>query len=194
MKYKKREHMSLYSKYSAMKARCLRKTSPKYPHYGGRGIKICDEWKESFDSFAEWSYANGYTDEMTIERVDVNGNYCQENCKWIPMSEQAYNKTTTIWVDYHGERVALAALCKSKGVNYQSVHFRLNHMGMSVEEAIDTPIRENVTDFARKCHEHNIPIKTVKDRMRRLGWDEEKALTTPVRKMKQKSEWKTKSV
>ena len=177
---------SLYSKYNAMKARCYRKTNKQYKNYGGRGITICDEWMDAekgFDNFAIWALSHGYTDDLTIERIDVNKGYSPENCKWITRLEQAYNKTNTIWVDYHGEKVQLAILCKRLGMSYQSIHFRLKHMGMSVEEAFDTPIRENVTEFAKKCHEHNIPIKTVKDRIRKLGWDEERALTTPPRKM-----------
>ena len=182
--YRARDNRSLYSKYNAMKARCYRKAHIKYAQYGGRGITICEAWRNSFSAFAEWAYSHGYSDDMTIERINVDGNYCPENCKWIPAREQAYNKTNTIMVDYHGERISLARLCQRKGINYQSVHFRLNHMGMSVEDAIDTPFRENVTEIARKCHEHNIPIKVVKDRMHKLGWDEDRALNTPVRKIK----------
>ena len=185
-RYNRTEYKGLYSKYNAMKARCYRKTSSKYANYGARGIKICDEWIEpgiGFDNFADWALNHGYSDELTIERIDVNKGYSPDNCKWIDRSEQIYNKTNTVWVDYHGEHVQLAVLCKRMDVPYQSIHFRLNHMGMSIEEAFDTPKRENVTEFARRCHEHNIPIKIVKDRMRKLGWDEERALTTPPRKM-----------
>lgn len=148
---------------------------------------MCEEWRNSFSIFADWAYKNGYTESMTIERVDVNGNYCPENCKWIPMVEQAYNKTNTVMVDYNGERIPLAKLCSMKGVSYQSVHFRIHHMGMSAQEAIDTPFRENVTAFAKRCHEHNIPIKVVRDRIKKLGWDEARALNTPVKKIKRRA-------
>ena len=184
--YSSKNNPSLYSKYNAMKARCYRKTSSQYKNYGGRGITICDEWMDAdngFDNFADWALSHGYKDDLTIERIDVNKGYSPDNCKWIPRLEQAYNKTNTVWVDYHGEQIQLALLCKRFGISYQSIHYRLNHMGMNVEEAFDTPFRENVTEFAKKCHEHNIPIKIVKDRIRRLGWDEERALTTPPKKM-----------
>jgi len=189
-RHKISENRKLYSKYNAMKARCYRKTSPKYANYGARGITVCDEWIDidtGFDAFADWSLSHGYQDDLTLERIDVNKGYSPENCKWIDRLEQAYNKTNTLWVDYHGEHIQLSLLCKRLGVNYQSVHFRLNHMGMSVQDAVEIPKHENVTEFAMKCHEHNIPIKVVKDRIRKLGWDEERALTTPPRKMRKRT-------
>lgn len=185
-RHKISEHKGLYSKYNAMKTRCYRKSSPKYANYGARGITVCPEWMDSdngFDAFADWALSHGYQDNLTIERIDVNKGYSPDNCKWIDRLEQTYNKTNTVWVDYRGERVQLVILCNRLGINYQSIHFRLNHMNMSIEEAIETPFRENVTEFARKCHEHNISIKLVKDRIRRLGWDEERALNTPARKL-----------
>lgn len=83
-----------------IRRRCNDKTRERYyKHYGARGIKVCDEWDnpdDGFMNFYNWSMANGYKDDLTIERIDVNGNYCPENCKWIPLKEQAWNKTTTI--------------------------------------------------------------------------------------------------
>lgn len=178
------ENRGLYSKYGAMKARCNRKTHPKYKDYGGRGITICDEWLDKdtgFDAFADWALSHGYRDDLTIERIDVNGNYCPENCRWATNKEQAQNKQNTRWVEYKGERMSLPTLCEKYGLNYYTMHDRLYHIGMSVEEAVETPKRENVTEFARKCHEHGINIKTAKTRMNRFGWSEERALNTPTK-------------
>lgn len=188
-RHKISENRRLYSTLQSMKARCTRPTHGRYQYYGARGIKVCDEWvnpENGFDVFADWALSHGYTDEMTIERIDINGNYCPENCKWIPMREQARNKGTTFWVVYKGEKVSLGELCERLNLNYQTMHDRLTERGMTIEEAVERPIRENVTEFARKCHEHNIPIKIVKDRIRKLGWDEERALTTPPRICKRK--------
>lgn len=185
-RHKISEYKGLYSKYNAMKARCYRKSSLKYANYGARGITVCAEWMDpntGFDTFADWALSHGYRDDLTLERVNVNKGYSPDNCKWIDRLDQTYNKTNTIWVDYRGEHVQLSILCNRLGLNYHSVHFRLYHMKMSIEEAVETPFRENVTEFAKKCHEHNIPIKVVKDRMRKLGWDEERALNTPARKL-----------
>ena len=183
------ENKGLYSKYGAMKSRCLRKSHAKYKDYGGRGITICDEWLDKdtgFDAFADWALSHGYQDDLSIDRIDVDGNYCPENCRWATNKEQARNKQNTIWVDYHGERVTLAKLCEDKGKDYHMVLYRLQYMGMNADEAIDTPSAKERYTLADKCREHGLPYGVVKDRIHKLGWDEERALNTPARKMNRK--------
>lgn len=85
---------SLYNSWQGMKGRCLRKTCPKYPRYGGRGISICSEWIE-FKGFLEWALKNGWKEGYSIDRIDNNGNYCPENCRWVSMSENSRKKSTT---------------------------------------------------------------------------------------------------
>lgn len=75
-----------------MIGRCYYPCYQRYNAYGGRGIEVCEEWVEDRTKFFEWALNNGYEDNLTIERIDVNGNYCPENCKWIPMHEQYKNK------------------------------------------------------------------------------------------------------
>lgn len=87
----------LYRVYKGMRDRCYYPNSDRYNAYGGRGIRICKEWLEDKNKFFEWALQNGYRDDLTIERIDVNGDYCPENCKWIPMSEQYKNKQS----NYH---------------------------------------------------------------------------------------------
>lgn len=186
-RYKPREHKNLWLKYCVMKRRCYSKKFIKYPDYGGRGIKICDEWLESFDNFAEWAYANGYKPGLTIERKDVNGNYCPENCTFIPIGDQAKNKRNTIWVDYEGERIQLSILCKRENVNYDMVRYRMNDMGWTAEKAIKEPSAKERVSLAEKCRQHNISRSIVKDRINKLGWNEERALTTPPRHCRRKN-------
>lgn len=83
----------IYNIWRNMKGRCYNPKSYKnYKHYGGRGIKVCDEWLNDFKSFYNWSITHGYRDDLTIDRIDVNGNYEPSNCRWITMQEQNRNK------------------------------------------------------------------------------------------------------
>lgn len=87
----------LYSVWSNMKGRCFCSTNKDYRHYGGRGITVCDEWKDNFQAFYDWSIANGYDKDAkfgdcTIDRIDVNGNYEPSNCRWVSMKVQNNNQ------------------------------------------------------------------------------------------------------
>lgn len=87
----------LYGCYKGMMNRCYRKKDIHYKAYGGRGIVVCDEWKNNVKAFIDWALTHGYSDELTIERINVNGNYEPNNCTWIPMSEQYKNKQSNWW-------------------------------------------------------------------------------------------------
>ena len=82
----------LYRIWVSMKTRCFYKNADSYKNYGGRGITICKEWQNSFDSFRLWATSNGYSDKLTLDRIDVDGNYCPQNCRWVSMSVQELNK------------------------------------------------------------------------------------------------------
>lgn len=107
------EKTRLYQCWLDMKHRCCYRYSKNgkeyksFKNYAGRGVKVCDEWMKSFESFRDWSFENGYNDSLTLDRIDVNGNYCPENCKWSTRKEQSVNRRTSVFVEYKGERLCL---------------------------------------------------------------------------------------
>ncbi|PKE18656.1 hypothetical protein [Macrococcoides caseolyticum] len=108
-----------------MKKRCYHKRNPKYKNYGARGIKMCNEWKGDYIAFSKWAHENGYTDQMTIERIDVNGDYEPANCKWIPMSEQATNRTSNKWVYIDGIRYSPLELEEKFNIPAKTIYARI---------------------------------------------------------------------
>lgn len=108
-----------------MKKRCYHKNNPKYKNYGARGIKICDEWKNDYVAFSDWAHENGYNDQMTIERIDVNGNYEPSNCKWIPMLDQAANRTSNKWVYIDGDKYSPLELEEKYNIPVKTIYARI---------------------------------------------------------------------
>lgn len=130
----------IYTEWASMKSRCYYTKNKAYQRYGGRGIKVCEEWRNSFEKFKEWALTNGYDDNLTIERKNVNGNYCPENCCWIPLSEQAKNRRTTLKTsDEEGNEVFAMDIAKENGIPMNIVVARL-HNGWGMQEALNTPI------------------------------------------------------
>lgn len=130
----------LYRTWAAIKARCYYKSQPAYKSYGARGIKMCDEWLNSFEAFAEWALSNGYKDDLTIERIDNDKGYAPDNCKWISLGEQANNRRSNIKITYQGETRNLFQWCRKFGKDYYSVHNRMYKLGWDFERAIFEPV------------------------------------------------------
>ena len=92
MKNIKKNHKRLYEIWQGMKKRCNNKNCKDYYNYGGRGIVVCNEWNNSSENFVLWALNNGYSDDLSIDRIDTDSGYCPENCKWSTATEQARNR------------------------------------------------------------------------------------------------------
>ena len=125
----------LYRIWKGMKERCTYKKHVRYSSYGGRGISVCDEWQNDFQAFYDWSMANGYREELSIDRIDPNGNYTPSNCRWVNIEVQANNKRNNHYIEINGERKTLEDWCKQLNLKHQTVSKRLN-LGWSPEEAL----------------------------------------------------------
>lgn len=122
----------LYNIWLNMKERCKSKTN-KY--YGQKGISVCKEW-EKFPPFAEWALSHGYTDDMTIERVDVNGNYEPQNCKWITAKNQYLNRTDSHYLTAFGKTQTIKEWATETGIAYDTIERRINAYGWTAEDAV----------------------------------------------------------
>lgn len=116
----------LHGIWQAMKSRCNNPCTINYKHYGGRGIVVCKEWNNSYKEFKKWAFENGYNDNLTIERKDVNGNYCPDNCMWIKMHDQHYNRTNTKFIFYEGKKIPVSKMIYDLGLDYSMVKYYLD--------------------------------------------------------------------
>lgn len=128
----------LYQRWQAMKRRCYGKNIKRFKDYGGRRIKVCNEWLHSFESFQNWALSNGYKKNLTIERRDVNGNYCPDNCCWITKKSQARNTRKNIYLTINGETKLLIDFAKENNLSPQLLRQRY-HKGVAGEDILNPP-------------------------------------------------------
>lgn len=125
----------------SMKRRCYNKNNIDYKWYGGKGITICCEWLNNTNKFVEWALNNGYEKGLTIDRIDSNGNYEPNNCRWVDMIVQNNNKTKLKKYKYNGEYLTLAQISRLHGIKYRTLLGRINK-GWDIEKALNTPIKK----------------------------------------------------
>lgn len=130
----------LYDIWIAMKQRCYNTNHSHYKNYGERGILICDEWKNSFEVFAKWAFENGYNNNLTIDRININGNYEPSNCRWISNFEQQQNRTNSHIIEYQGRKYTLSQLAKKYNIKANVFERRLKS-GWEIETALNKPVR-----------------------------------------------------
>lgn len=128
-------HTRIDNIYKAMLSRCYKETNNRYKNYGAKGITVCDEWLKDKTKFFEWAFSNGYQDCLTIDRINPNGNYEPDNCRWVTFKEQNNNRTNNRFITLNGETKTLAQWVEKYGCEYNTVHRRLK-MGQTPEEAL----------------------------------------------------------
>ena len=117
-------YTKIYRVWEGMIGRCYRPGAGPYKRYGARGITVCDEWRD-FQTFYDWVKSSGYEEGLSIDRIDVNGDYSPSNCRWANPSEQANNRRTTKWVDVNGECMPMALAARKIGISYSAMQKRV---------------------------------------------------------------------
>lgn len=128
----------IYHTYQSMVARCTKQNTKAYPHYGGRGISICPEWlgENGFVNFNGWAKTHGYSDDLTIDRIDVNGNYEPDNCRWVSQFEQAQNKTVSVYIDDGSQKITVKRFNHLHGITTHMFTYNRLKSGMTAEQIL----------------------------------------------------------
>lgn len=119
----------LYGIWQGIKKRCYNPHDARYDRYGGRGIKVCDEWRQDFSAFYGWAIQNGYDETLTIDRIDNDGDYCPENCRWSNQQEQARNRSSNIRITIGNATKTLTEWCEIFQVDSNVVLSRYHRNG-----------------------------------------------------------------
>ena len=131
----------LFKIWTQMRNRCNNPNNYHYFLYGGRGITVCDEWEQDYNSFKTWSLEHGYDETLTIDRINNNGNYCPENCRWVSYKEQGNNRRTNKCLSYNNETHTLTEWAAITGINFATLQSRIK-MNWDVEKVLTTPVRK----------------------------------------------------
>ena len=129
----------LYYSWKGMKGRCNNSNHSDYHNYGERGIKVCEEWYD-FIPFMEWAFANGYREDLTLDRKDNNGNYCPENCRWATQLEQGKNKRNNVWITIEEQTHTLEEWSKISGIRKALIAKRYYKQGKIGNKLIEKVI------------------------------------------------------
>lgn len=123
----KMSNKRIYHTWENMISRCYYTKDMSYRAYGGRGITVCDEWKSSFETFYNWAVSHGYSDTLTIDRINVNGNYEPNNCRWVDMISQANNRRTNRYFMINGENLTISQIARKFNLNPNTLRTKIRN-------------------------------------------------------------------
>lgn len=175
----------LYRIWAGIFSRCTNPNREHYKNYGAKGITVCEEWRD-YKQFREWAKANGYADNLSIDRKDNNKGYCPENCRWVTMKEQERNRTNNHIVEYNGECHTISEWSEICNINVDVLIYRINS-GWDIQTALTKPVQEydELIEFDGEVHTYkewaiilNIPYSTLMHRINKLKWSIEKSFRT----------------
>lgn len=189
----------LYRIYKGMKSRCYNPKFPGYKTYGGRGIRVCDEWLNDYKCFREWSLSNNYSDNLSIDRIDNDGNYCPSNCRWATRFVQQNNTSKNKFLTIDGETKTVSEWCRFYNINLHTYHGRIR-MGWDPKRAFITPSRGRIDKYdityngktqsiSAWAKELGMNKSTLTQRLNARMWSIERALTEPIHNNGRKNEY-----
>ena len=181
---------SIYEVWSAMIQRCTNEGHAYYYRYGGRGIKVCVRWLK-FENF--YKDMGDKPDGFTLERINNNGDYCKDNCKWVTVKEQTHNRETTVNITFNGKTQCVAAWEDELGFKHGTLWMRIYKYNWPVEKAMTEPLKDvkrvpitvfgKTQSLTKHAKDHGLGLTTVQQRLS-SGLSIEEALTTPLKIVK----------
>lgn len=184
-------HTKLYAVWLNMRNRCYNENVRAYARYGARGITVCDEWKDEFIPFMRWALSHGWNESLQIDRIDNNGQYCPDNCRFVTRSENVRNREVSEKITFNGETHHIVEWAKILGVSVTALHNR-RVRGWSKDKIFTVPVKKaeeerlitykgETMNMQQWDKRFNLPRGTVRNRTR-LGWRFEDIVSRPMRK------------
>jgi hypothetical protein len=136
-------HTRLNNIWHHMKQRCNNPNSFEFYLYGGRGITVCEEWNNDFEAFSNWALGNGYSPELSIDRIDNSKGYSPDNCRWVDNVTQCRNRRSNHLLTFNGQTKTMKEWSEETGVDYPTLQARINELGWSVEHSLTIPTRKD---------------------------------------------------
>jgi hypothetical protein len=146
----------IYKLWTDIKRRCYNKNRVGYKNYGGRGIRVSEEWKNSFEAFFEWAMENGYKEGLEIDRIDNDGDYCPSNCRFVTDYVQDRNKRTNRKYNFNSAQMCITDLSKIAGISRDVIIKRIEKKGMRVENALTEATKGHITEYTIGDETHSI--------------------------------------
>lgn len=179
----------IYIIWCNMKSRCYNENNTFYSYYGGRGITVCEEWKNNFEAFYNWAMSNGYKENLEIDKIDNDKGYSPENCRWIDRTSQMNNIRNNKKLVFNGNEATIKDLARKYKIDSGCLRWRIDH-GWDLEKALTTPSAKkyieyqgevkNISEWAKQ---YGLEYSCLQYRLAN-GWDVEKALKTPSKEKK----------